>query len=105
MFLVSLVSASLAFAISARVPVTGVANLLIAMTYVMSMVTKYVPYILSVRGNWRASHLFKICVCLKEYYNMTVCHTYLNLIGQLEGNISPYCPLVIARAYSDAEVI
>lgn len=38
MFMVSLVSASLAFAISARIPVTGVANLLIAMTYVLSMV-------------------------------------------------------------------
>ena len=30
------------------------------------------------------------------------CLSYLNLIGQLEGNISPYCPPVIARAYSDA---
>ena len=33
------------------------------------------------------------------------CVAQLNLIGQLEGNISPYYLLVIARAYSDAEVI
>ena len=26
-------------------------------------------------------------------------------ICQLEGEIFPYCPLIIARAYSDAEVI
>jgi len=43
-FLVSLVATALAFAISSRVPVAGVANLLIAMTYVLSMVTESVCY-------------------------------------------------------------
>ena len=33
------------------------------------------------------------------------CLSYLNLIGQLEGDIFPYCPHVIARAYSDATLL
>ena len=40
--------------------------------------------------------------------NMTLlydCVSQLNLIGQLAGNISQYCPLVIARDYSDPELI
>ena len=40
-----------------------------------------------------------------QIYLLYDCMSQLNLIGQLEGNISPYCPLVIARAYSDMEVI
>ena len=35
-------------------------------------------------------------------YLLHGCVSELNLIGQLEGNISPYCPLIIARAYRDA---
>ena len=41
-------------------------------------------------------------------YYMTACHNSI-LIGQIEGNVTLYCPLVIARAiaraYSDVEVI
>ena len=45
---------------------------------------------------------------VKSHYD---CLSYLIFFGQLEGMISPYCPLVIARAYrngsyyNDAEVI
>ena len=38
-------------------------------------------------------------------YLLNDCLSRLNLIGQLEGNISPYCLLSIARAYSDVEVM
>ena len=42
--LVSMASASLAFAISARIAVTGIANLLIAMTFVLQMVCTYMGH-------------------------------------------------------------
>ena len=35
-------------------------------------------------------------------YLLYDCVSQLHFIGQLEGNISLYCPLVIARAYRDA---
>ena len=40
-------------------------------------------------------------------YGNLLCNglSYLNLIGHLEGDIFPHCPHIIARAYSNAEVI
>ena len=43
------------------------------------------------------------CVCYIIMINN--CLSYLNLISQLEGDVFPYCPLVIACAYSDVKII
>ena len=54
------------------------------------------------KNAWKMSCVRLLSRALHLLYN---CLSYLNLICQLEGEIFPYCTLIIARAYSDAEDI
>ena len=47
---------------------------------------------------------FDLISTLLHYINFN-CLSYLNLIGQLEGNIFLYCPLIIACGYSDVMLV